>query len=1109
MSIRYLTGRQRALRPRLHAELKQALASPSDAPVIVLVPEQYTLASEREIIGALGLDGSFRLQVMSPARFISRLFEAAGRPDAVRVDERGRVMLMHAALRDLSKELSWYRGAQHRPGFSELAARQVKELKQAGYTPERLSALADGLGPGALRAKLRDLSVLWTAYEAALAGRFMDGEDELARALERVEQAAFLRGARVWACGFELVSPTLAGVLAALARTHDVALLLPLVSAPDARDVESFEPVARSFQRLCRLIVDEGIDSERVFLEEPPELDRPAELRHLLREINSFPPAPFDGAPRRVRMASRRNPMEEASLIMAVIRERVMSGKMRYRDAAIACFDLESGSDALQRAAAMYDVPLFLESGRGADRNPLAQFLLLSLRLVAAGWQAEDVERLMRTGYTALTPDEADRMADCAVEQGLRGALWKKPLHRYRDERDAELEPLRQKLVGPLVAFEVDFLAARTTRDQLAALWTLIERVNAYERLQAMQARFARLGFPEAANENAQAWNRLVTTLDQLAALMGETALSARDLGELLAQSLAASDIKPLPQSGDAVMAGSLSHLRGDGVDILFVMGCNERQAPAPGGLFQAHEREILGGEKDVWLAPDENDRARLSAIDLASTLAMAKKFAVFTWSQSNAEGAAVRPGAVVGRLKAIFPALSDSGGFSGAAQTERLLLNAPDAALTRLSAQVSGGALSEAARGAAAALNRTARGRDALAALRSAAKRRAFSGDIDRLTARRLYGGPRSVSVTRLERYAACPFMHFVQYGLRPVAVEPYALKKADEGTFYHEALEDFLKSTQGSLAGLSAEEAVARMDDVSERLLAPLMDGPLSDNPVMLAHSRRMRAVARRAARTVTRHLAGSHFEPCALEVRFDEFAPAVVLHTDLGDVPLKGRIDRIDAWRDSDETWLRVIDYKSGQSDLNLSRLYFGLQLQLIVYLAVALGREDAHPAGAFYFKVADPVVESESRDPDVVEGERARELRLSGLYIDDQAVLSAMSPGVEGIVNLRLKTDGMPASSASMMDEDGFGLLIRHALKAAETLTRGILAGRTAIEPKKMTGFNACEYCDWRAVCQQDPLLGGMPRPLAPAVAQKDVLDRIREQLLLESDAQGGT
>ena len=1095
MSIRYLTGRAAALKPRLYEELRAALNEGGDEPLIVLVPEQYTLESEREIVTALSLEGSFRLQVMSPARLYSRVFAEAGRPAETRIDERGRVMLMHAALKGLTRELNWYRGAQHRAGFAERAAGQIAELKQAGYTPDRLSALSESLPGGPLRAKLGDLARIWTAYEEALRGRYMDGEDELERALSRLDNAPFLRDARIWANGFELVSPTLARTLTALAGRRDTALLLPLEMDEGAGDYDTFEPVRRSFARLCRKMADAGVEQSTVLLEEPPE--KQSELTQLRREINCVSPRVWDAPPRCVRLVSRRNPLDEAMLVMATIRSRVMDGKMRWRDAAIACFDLPAYDDALRRAAALYEVPVFLESGRGSDRNALARFVTLHLRVVSANWQTEDVIALMRTGYTDLTDEEADRLANAAIEQGLRGALWKKPLHRYQDERDEALEPLRLKLAGPVMRFEEEFIEAEDTRAQMTAIWNLLERAGAHDKLRAFEESCAQSGLWEAANENAQVWNRLITTLDQMTALMADTPLAARDVSEMITQSLAASDIKPLPQSGDAVMIGSLNHLRGGGVDTLFIMGCNEMRASSQSGLFQTRERELLGGERGVWLAPDAGDRTRLAAIDLSATLAMARRFAVFTYALSDAEGAAVMPGSVVGRLRAVFPALHDSGGLAEADRTARLMLNAPDAALVQLSGALSSGELSDAERAAFASLSRLETASFEMANLRKAAAARTFSADIDRATAKKLYGGPTSVSVTRLEKYAACPFMHFIQYGLRPEKLEPYALSKADEGTFYHAAMEDFLRDARSG--GMSAEEAVERMDAVAERLLAPMMDGPLGDNPVMLAHSRRMRMIARRAARTATRQLSQSGFEPFALEVKFGEYAPAVVLHTSSGDVPVQGRIDRIDRWNDQDETWLRVIDYKSGLSELNLSRLYFGLQLQLIIYLAAALGRGENHPAGAFYFKVADPVVESESRDPEAVEGERVKELRLSGLYINDQAVLKAMSPGVDKIVNLTLKSDGTPQSSASMLDEDGFALLIRYAIEAAARMTDEIAAGKTGIDPKKMSGFCSCDKCDWKNVCQQDPLLGGMPRTLTPAVKQKEVLGLIRDKL----------
>lgn len=1099
MPIRYLTGLQPGIKPRLYEELREALVSPGDHPLIVLVPEQYTLQSEMEIIDALGIPGSFRLQVMSPARLFSRIFSEAGRPDSVRIDERGRVMLMHSALKSLTRELSWYRGAQHRPGFAELAAAQIRELKQAGYTPERLDSLSDSLTSGALKYKLRDLSLIWTAYEEKLAGRFMDGEDELMQALSRIANAHFIKGAEVWAYGFELVSPTLANTLVAMeAIARRVNLLLPLENDVSSRNFDAYEPVQRSFERLCRMVVERDIEWSREYLAEPvPERGMRPDLQHLIREINCFPIKSFPDAPKSIRLIVARNPQDEAMTAMGLIRDLVRTRGWRYRDVAIGCFRLEEYSEAISRCAHLYNIPVFLESRRPADRNPLAQYLLLALRIVSSGWQEEDVRLLLRTGYCGLTDDEADLLSNYIIEQGISGRMWKSPFKRGGEELAGAAEPLRERVAAPLMALEERMSAAGSVREQLTAIWTMLEEIGAFGLLEACQKRMAELGQIEAANECAQVWNRIMGTLDQLNELMAGPRIPVRDIHEMLRESLSATDIKPLPQAGDAVMAGSLSHLRTQPVKLLILMGCNDTHASDTGGLFQSAERELLGGEKGIWLAPDMMERGRLQNIDMAAALSLARQFVVITYSQSSAEGAALLPGAMIAGIKMLFPQIRVSGGMDEGEALRKLKFGAPDAALTLLPQELSAGRLSEAAAEALPALNAIAGRRRELEGVKQALQHRVASADLPRDLARRLYGGPRSVSITRLEKYASCPFQHFVEYGLRPVKIEPYELKKQDEGTFYHEAMERFLGEEWPEMNGLNIEEAMARMDDVTERLLAPMMDGPLGQNPVTLSHSRRMREVARRAARTAAKHLKDSHFEPCALEVKFGERDPVIVLHTEGGDLPMQGRIDRIDRWNAGDRAWLRIIDYKSGMSELNLTRLYFGLQLQLIIYLAAALERDACRPAGAFYFKVADPLINTEEREAGKVDLLRTDELRLSGLFINNREVLDAMSPDVEHTVQLSLKTDGTVRSSARMVDESGFKLLIEHALSAATRIAEGIQQGKTEVAPVRMSGYCSCDRCDWRALCQQDPRLGGMPRTL-PSVPQSEVLERILEE-----------
>ena len=247
-----------------------------------------------------------------------------------------------------------------------------------------------------------------------------------------------------------------------------------------AGDYDTFEPVRRSFARLCRMMADAGIEQSTVLLEEPPE--KQSELTQLRREINCVSPRVWDAPPRCVRLVSRRNPLDEADAGHGDHSQPRHGRQNALADAAIACFDPPAYDDALRRAAALYEVPVFLESGRGSDRNALARFVTLHLRVVSANWQTEDVIALMRTGYTDLTDEEADRLANAAIEQGLRGALWKKPLHRYQDERDAALEPLRLDVAGPVMRFEEEFIESEDTRAQMTAIWNLLERAGAHRR---------------------------------------------------------------------------------------------------------------------------------------------------------------------------------------------------------------------------------------------------------------------------------------------------------------------------------------------------------------------------------------------------------------------------------------------------------------------------------------------------------------------------------------------------------------------------------------------------------------------------------------------------
>ncbi len=284
--LTYYTGRARAVRRALFDVLRKAMHA-GDHPVVLLVPAQYTLEAELDAVEALDLTGSFRLQVLSPQRLYQRVFEAAGRPAQVRIDEQGRVMLLQRAAAALSDGLSWYRGAARRPGFAERAVRQIELFKQAGMAPEAVSALAEGEA-GALREKLSDIAALYAAYEGLLAGRFLDGEDEAREAAARMADASVARG-DVLIYGFDLISRTMARTIVALCRcARSVGLFLTLENDGDARDFQVFGPVQQAFERMHRAVLQEGVPWRRVRLGESGDGAAPA-LSHLARELYCWP----------------------------------------------------------------------------------------------------------------------------------------------------------------------------------------------------------------------------------------------------------------------------------------------------------------------------------------------------------------------------------------------------------------------------------------------------------------------------------------------------------------------------------------------------------------------------------------------------------------------------------------------------------------------------------------------------------------------------------------------------------------------------------------------------------------------------------------------------
>lgn len=1086
MAVRIITSGAYELRQRLMADMRLAFESEQGENIIIVVPGQLTLETEQLALEAAGRPGSFRLQVFSTRRLCDKILEQAGGSPGARIDENGRAMLMRQAIDRLDQPLRVYERSKSSPGFASLASAAVSQWKEAGMDAEAIEEIALVHRDTPLADKLADLSALYRAWHACAQGLGVDDEDARRLAMSRLDKAPFFHGASVWFYGFDLLTRPVAESICALsACCAEVHVLVPIRDS--VRDGRLYEPIQRTYERLLSMLRDAGVPWTR----ERVRTDRPENaVRRLERELFTFPVAPHDQPAREVRLYEARNPRDEAEHIAASVRQMVRRHGLRYGDIALACQDISSMYPALRRAFSLYGIPVFFPESRTAASHPLCATLLSALSVAAGPVRESDVQALLSLGYCGLNDDEADRARNFAYTHGVTARKWLRPYLPGVDPEglNAAFEEIRARALGPVEALSKG-LRTGTTRDRLEAVYRYLQDTGAYARMLSQAEDLANAGELVRAAEGTQVWSQINACLDQIAALYmnAKNPPSASVICDLMRQSLSVTELKPLPQSADAVAAGSLEHMKTRPVRLLIIAGATDAEESSPAALLSDLEREQV--EKQVWLGPNRAERSRMRMLAAKNAVSFAEEMVWISWHVSGPDGSVRRPGSLVRSVRSVFPMQPVSGGVTENERELALRMLQPDAALSMageaLRREEGPGALEQEA---LEALSRIPEKKARLESMRGALLGDQLPDKISPKTAAELYSGPQTLSVTRLERFARCPFSHFVQYGARPEERREYGITPRDSGDFCHEALSRF---TELYPEETDLETAVARMDSITAELLAEKLPVVAQDGAVWENEARALRATARRAAVTNLRHMGASRFSPAAAETAF-RGKNAV----QIDGARIEGRIDRVDLWKTAEATYLRVVDYKRGGKEVKFSQLYYGLQLQLLIYLIAAGAMFDAQYAAALYFNVSDPLIKTETDDPELIEAARGKELRLDGMILADEQVVQAMASPPEMALPVHINRDGTLKKSDKLLSREDFALLADHALACARRDLAQIREGVIGAHPVSLDNAVPCAYCDFAAVCRQDSYSAAQRERRLRSLKPEEALEALR-------------
>ena len=1059
--LHLITGRAGSGKTRLLTEALGAHMRRGER-AILIVPEQHTFEAERRVAELSG--GLLGVQVLSLERLCERVLEAAGDRRTFLTAQGVQMVVRRAACRR-QEELRTFSRIARAPGFAAQIASLIGACKQACITPDMLLEAADALPPGALLTdKLHDAALLYADTESYLAGRYLTADDSLSAAIALLP-GSFVTGVPVYLDGLPAVTQQVFRLLEALLSTASsvtVALTLDM----DAPDADVFEPNTAARDALCAMaarlhvpLFERRLTGRRIA--------DPA-LMYLERHLFAYPDAPYAADAPAITLFGANSRMAEVRALCDAVLTLARTG-VRYRDMAVLVSDLDAYAGPLERVCASRGIPVFLDVRRPVRSHAAAELLLRAVRAVAGGFAPADVLGVAKTGYAGLSHPDVELFENYVLRFGVRHGLFLSPF--TRGDAPETPEEARLLLITPLLALR-EGLARPAAGDKARACYDYLAALDVRGQLERRAAALTADGRVPQAEEHAQVWNALSALLEQMDTIMGDQRMSRAEFLSVLEEGLCEASLGVIPDTSDALRLSPLSRAGGGSVRALFVLGCSEGLLPrdhGDDGIINEAEQETLAS---LGL-PRMHGAAYLTAHErLMLYEALARPTdRLYLFHPFTGDAGELAPSQLILRARTVFP--------RAAAGSDLTRTDAPPAceadALERLTSALRRRAEDGVLPPELPALCGHFRAvQPELVDRLLAAGRSAVGEALPKALARQLYGERLSMSASRLEQFNACPFRHFVSYGLRAEERPEYRERAADLGTFYHDALNAFFRraAAEGlSVRTLTEAQQQTLLDEVLPEVIAAHNNGVLLGSERLRAVLFLMVETLRQSVAAIVRQLAAGTFEPAGTEVRFGEGCAFPAIELVAGDgsrALLHGVIDRVD--RAGDVT--RVIDYKTGGRALDFAAIADGLALQLPLYLS-AVVQSGATGGGMYYMPVrVPPIRDGEDPDEALSAAFRLRGLTLSEPRVIEQTdtALAADGSRASGVVyGLSRRRDGSLAGPVASGPE--FAALLAAAKRKAAASLSEMLEGVAAASPAE----GACAYCPHRSVCRFDPRL----------------------------------
>lgn len=1060
---------------------------------IIVVPEQYTMATQKKLVYMHPNKGILNIDVVSFERLAYKVFEEVGGQNRPVLDDTGKNLIVRKVLEEHKKSLHYFGSSINKIGFVSELKSVISELLQYNISIDNIGEIAvKSADNQLLTAKLQDLNIIYRSFMDYLSDNYITSEEILDVLCQVIDKSSIIKKSEIVFDGFTGFTPIQYNLMVLLLQLcHQITVTVTIDAKEKLNVMEGMHNLffmsKEMVQKLYRLCDEAHID-----ILEPVLMNKNSNPRfqnkriaflekNLFRYNKIFYQNKDDRDAIHIYEAS--TPKEEVQFAVSELLKLTRFHGYRYKDIAIVSGEIELYGLLAGNICKQNNIPVFVDNKKTVADNPLVEFLRGALEAIEKNYSYESMLRYLRTGMTGIAREDVDLIDNYCVATGVRGTMWRKKWTRKGRQREGfpleYLNELRVKIMSPFAVLEKKLKKKEAfVEDYVRAVYEFLVDTKAQEKIND----FADL--PDTGDEYHQIYAKIIELFDKIVELLGKQKLSLSEFNRIIDSGVAEIKVGLIPPTADCVVVGDIERTRLEEIKVLFFLGVNEGIIPKKSeskGVLSEADRDYLEDMK-VELSDSSRRKAFVQKFYLYLVLTKPSDKIYITFSSKGTDGKGALPSYLLQSIRQMFPDVSmdTSKEFNSQLKYIKIpksdLVYNPDAYIQMLGEHL----------------------------------------------ALKLYNERLSGSISAFEQYSSCHFAYFLCHGLGLYGRDEYTFESSDFGTIMHSVIENVCKRVEQEgkqLQNLSDESRFGYVQDVLARLSDEYSDTILKDSGRNKFILKRMAKLADRTLWAIGKQIDSGKFVPDEFEFSFMMDEQEIVLDSGHAKMCITGKIDRIDIYEDDKNVYVRVVDYKTGNSDFNLAQVYYGLKMQLVTYLRAAMLMEQKRhpekniiPAGVFYYNVKNPIIAFDNQSEEQLNKDILEELMLKGAINKEYnlpKLMDSSDTSKSVVVPVNFDKDGNIKEKENTLSTESFDKLQHYVSVNQTDIGKDILEGNNRINPYKNGMHTSCDYCPYNEVCGFSPSLGGKGFRKFANLKPEEIWEKIDEKLNQEKDEEAGS